>query len=119
MMLQSNVNTKVVKVQRIYFLISIGMVLVSGILFLLGYVFTQAIESAPVVILTFAGYFLYYHIAHFLFGLGSLIYYIRGIRKKLFQIKVFKTIAGILFTPVSAIILYAAILLLALSNCAG
>ncbi|HAX03919.1 MAG: hypothetical protein A2Y45_07630 [Tenericutes bacterium GWC2_34_14] len=118
-MLQSNGNTKVLKVQRIYFLISLGMILLSGILFVLGYVFTQAVESAPVVILTFAVYFLYYHIAHFLFGFGSLIYYIRGIRKKIFQINVFKTIAGILFTPVSAIILYAAILLLALSNCAG
>jgi hypothetical protein len=118
-MLQSNSNTSAAKVQRIYFIVSWSMVLISSVLFILGYSFTKAVQSAPRIILLFATYLLYYHLAHIIFGIGSLFYYIGLIRKKLISMKITKTIFGILFTPVSAIILYMAILLLALSNCSG
>jgi hypothetical protein len=118
-MIQSNSNTTAHKVQRIYFYVSIAMLLLSSALFGIGAIFAKAVTSAPKVILYFAAYLVYYHFAHLIFGIGSIFYYIRQIRKKLISIKIFKTIFGILITPVSAIILYAAVLLLALTNCSS
>lgn len=118
-MVQSKSNITEKKVQRIYFLISISMVLISILLFIIGALYAKAVTSAPKVILYFALYFIYYHIAHLVFGLGSLLYYIRKIHKKLISMRIFKTLLGILLTPVSAVILYAAILLLALTNCSS
>lgn len=118
-MLQSNINTTAHKVQRIYFYISIAMLLMSGALFGIGSLYAKAVSSAPKVILYFATYLVYYHFAHLIFGIGSIFYYIRKIRKKLISMKLYQTVVGILITPVSAIILYAAVLLLALTNCSS
>ena len=117
MMSQPNVITKTHKVQKIYFLISLGMVVLSGLLFFIGSLYAKTVRNAPMVILYFATYFFYYHVLHIVFGIGSIFYYISQIRKKILKIKFFKTIIGILLTPVSAVICYAAILLLALTNC--
>ncbi len=117
--LHPNVNTKVQKVQNIYFILSITMIALSLLLFGIGAMYANMVESTPIIILMFATYFLYYHVVHLLFGFGTMVYYIRGVKKKLFSIKIYKTIAGILFTPISAIVLYAAILLIALTNCSG
>ncbi|MDY0074977.1 MAG: hypothetical protein RBR75_03720 [Acholeplasmataceae bacterium] len=93
------------------------MVIASGLLFVIGYISAKMVTQAPLFLLGFATTFLYYHIAHFIFGFGSLIYYVSKIRKKLLSINVVRTIVGIVLTPISAIILYAAILLIALTNC--
>lgn len=118
-MSQPNVITNAHKVQKIYFLVSLGMVVLSGLLFFIGSLYAQAIQSAPMVILYFTTYFFYYHFLHIVFGIGSIFYYINQVRKKLLKIKIFKTVIGILFTPVSAVICYSAILLLALTNCSS
>lgn len=110
---------KIQKVQQIYFKISLFLIPLSIVLYTIGVIFARAVTATPGFVIYIATYMFYYHIAHFLFGFFSLFYYIHQIRKKVVKMKLYKTIFGILMTPVSAVILYAAILLIALTQCAA
>ncbi len=110
---------KIIKVQQIYFYISLALIPVSIVLYTIGAIFARAVTATPGFVIYIATYMFYYHIAHFLFGFFSIFYYIRQIRKKVVKMKIYKTIVGILITPISAVVLYAAILLIALTQCAA
>ncbi len=117
MMIQPNGNTKALKFQKIYLLISFGMLILSIFLFSLGVFYAQTPYVTPAVVLDFASYVTTYHYIHLGLGLILLIYVIREIKKKLLKMRVWKTIIGILLTPMSGIVLFAAIILLGLSSC--
>lgn len=105
------------KFQKVYFIVSMCMFFFSGILFLLGTIYAKTVNNAPMVIVTFTSYFFYYHFLHLMIGIASIFYYTSRILKKLLSIRLLKTIIGIILTPISGIICYAALLLLALTNC--
>ncbi|RJX27406.1 MAG: hypothetical protein C4537_00785 [Acholeplasma sp.] len=110
---------KIQKVQQIYFKISLFLIPISIVLYTIGAIFARAVTATPGFVIYIATYLFYYHIAHFLFGFVSLFYYIHQIRKKVVKMKLYKTLVGIILTPMSAIILYVAILLIALTQCAA
>lgn len=107
------------RLQNMYFYTSIGMIGFSILLFLLGILFTRTATPAPETIVSLAVIYLQYHYAHVLIGIGLLIFY--QIKKKQyhFKFKVLKTILGILFSPISYVILATATLLLGLPSCAS
>jgi hypothetical protein len=107
------------KIQNIYFYVSLGMLLLSTLLFMSGYVLTQNVVAAPDALINFAVIYFNYHYIHFIAGFGLLIYYHIEKKKHQFEMKVVKTLLGIFTTPFSYIILLIGILLLGLSSCAG
>jgi len=107
------------KVQHYYFLATIIMVLLSILSYALGAIFVQSVTAAPEIFITLAVVLLYYHIPHFLFGIGCLIYYFRKVRSVVQKSKVYQTVIGILISPISIVVCYIGILLLGLSSCAG
>lgn len=117
MMSQPNVNTKAPELQKIYLLISLGMLVLSIFMFGLGVFYAQTPYVTPAVVLDFASYVTTYHYIHLGLGLVLLIYVMREIKKKLLKMRVWKTIIGILLTPISGIVLFAAVILLGLSSC--
>lgn len=110
---------KILNVQRIYFKISLYLIPTSILFYIIGAVFARTITATPEVIFYVVTYLFYYHIAHFFFGFFSIFYYAYQIRKKIITMKLYKTIIGIVLTPISAIIMYAALLLMALTQCAA
>ena len=119
MMIRVELEEKSVRLQNIYFYASIGMTLLSILLFIAGYLFTQYVVAAPEALISFAVIYFNYHYLHLLIGFGLLIYYQIQKKKHVFKMNVIKTLLGILFTPMSYIILLVGILLLSLSSCAG
>lgn len=107
------------KIQNIYFYGSLLMILLSVVLFVLGYVLTQNVVAAPDALISFAIAYLYYHYAHVVIGIGLLIYFHIQKKKLVFKMSILKTVLGLLSTPFSYVILMIAILLLGLSSCAG
>jgi len=65
-------------------------------MFVLGMFFANQVSAAPEVLILLTVFFLYYHIAHIIYGLGSLIYYFRKIKNKIQNVKLVKTIVSIL-----------------------
>lgn len=117
-MSQPNVSTKAPEFQKIYFFISLGMLILSIFMFGLGVFYAQTPYVTPAAVIDFASYITTYHYIHLGAGLILLIYIIRENKKKLLKIRLWKTIIGIILTPVSGIILLAAVILLGLSSCA-
>jgi FtsH-binding integral membrane protein len=107
------------KIQNIYFYVSLGMLLLSTLLFMAGYVLTQNVIAAPDELISFSVIYFNYHYIHFIAGFGLLMYYHVQKKKHAFEMKVVKTLLGIFTTPFSYIILLIGILLLGLSSCAG
>jgi membrane protease YdiL (CAAX protease family) len=103
--------------KKIYEKITFFMIILSVILLILGYMFVQAITSAPVPIIYASLSVFYYHIAHFIIGLCLVMYYMIKVKKHFKNINIKKTILSIIFTPVSLIVAYIAVLLLSLSSC--
>lgn len=107
------------KIQNIYFYVSIGMIVLSLILFGLGIVFTQTTTPAPDAVINFAVIYMQYHYLHVVIGIGLLIYYTIQKKRYVFKMKIIKTILGLIFSPFSYMIIITAILLLGLSSCAS
>jgi hypothetical protein len=110
---------KFLKIQNYYFLATWIMLLLSLLMYGLGYIFVKSVTAAPEVFMSLATAVLFYHVPHFIFGIGSLIYYFRKVRKVIKNSKIYKTVIGILISPISVMICYVGILLLGLSSCAG
>ncbi len=51
-------------------------------MFVLDMFFANQVSAAPEVLIFLTVFLLYYHIAHIIYGLGSLIYYFRKIKIK-------------------------------------
>ncbi len=110
---------KFLTIQHYYFLATLAMVLLSALTYGLGVLFVKSVTAAPAIFLSLATVLLYYHIPHFIFGIGSFIYYLSKVKKVVKNSKIYKTILGILLSPISVIVCYIGILLLGLSSCAG
>ncbi len=103
---------------RIYFYISLGFLIFSVIAVTIGIIATQTNKDMfPVILIEFFRAAMLYQIAHFFIGIFLLIYYARLIKKKILNAKITKTIAGILFTPLSFFLFLTAGFLLVLSRC--
>lgn len=116
-----NENPKILKFKRfenVLFKVTLSILLLSVVLFVIGYALVKAVTPAPGVIIYLATVVLYYHFAHFFISLSTIIYYVTKIRKKIGNFKIFKSIASFIFTPVSFFIIYGAVFLLAISSCA-
>jgi len=111
--------TKFQVYQNIYFKISLGILALGAILFGIGWIFANHVDPAPAILILLAVFFMYYHIAHVLYGIGSLIYFISKIKNKIKDVKAVKTVIAILLSPISYIIFYAATILLAMTQCAS
>lgn len=107
------------RIQNIYFIVSITMVVLSIVLFILGYVLTQNVIAAPDQLINFAALLFNYHYLHVILGFGLLIYYQVQKKKHDFTMKILKTVLGLILSPFSYMILFIGILLLGLSSCAG
>ncbi len=107
------------KLENVYFKVTISILILSTILFIIGYILVQSVEPSPEVIIYLTSLILYYHFAHFIMGLSFATYYIAKIKNKLGKFKIIKTIASILLTPVSFIIIYTALFLLVISSCSN
>ncbi|PKK93839.1 MAG: hypothetical protein CVV61_02655 [Tenericutes bacterium HGW-Tenericutes-6] len=103
--------------EHVYFLISSMIFILSVIFLILGYIFVKMIESSPVILLYISTALLYYLLPHFMYGLFSFFYFQVKVKHKIVHSRAYKTFIGILTTPISAIILYTAILLLSFSQC--
>ncbi len=117
--MQNQQTSRFPKLQNIYFKVTFLMLVVGIALVVVSYLLVQAIVAAPTPLIYFSLYFLYYHAIHLAYGIFSLIYYFAKVKKKIGKSKIYKTILGILITPASAIIAYAAVFLLAVSSCAS
>ena len=118
MMSQPNVSTKAPEFQKIYFFISLGLLALSIIMFGLGVFYAQTPYVTPQAIIDFASYVTTYHYIHLGAGIILIIVVIRENKKKLLKTRVWKTIIGMILTPLSGVVLLAAVILLGLSSCA-
>lgn len=107
------------KIQDAYCYVNLAMLVLSILLFLLGIVFTQTSTPAPDILVNFAVIYMQYHYLHVLIGIGLLIYYYFQKKRYKFNMKIIKTVLTFIFSPVSYVIIIAAILLLGLSSCAS
>ncbi|MDX9691023.1 MAG: hypothetical protein RBT45_01120 [Acholeplasmataceae bacterium] len=110
--------TKFKKYQVLLFKGTVSILILSSLLAIIGYMLVKAVTPAPGVIIYLATIVLYYHFAHFIMSLSFVVYYMAKIRNKLGKTKILKSIVSILFTPVSFLIIYFAVFLLAVSSCA-
>jgi FtsH-binding integral membrane protein len=104
-------------IQNIYFFFTVGLLLFGLVMFIFTAVNIQVGIINSVVIAEFSQIVLFYHLPHFIIGIVLLFVFINAIKKKLTEMKLYKTIAGIIFTPISGIIYLAVMLLAALSSC--
>jgi len=107
------------KLEILYFRVTLSILVLSTILLVIGYMLVQAVQPSPEVIVYLASLILYYHFAHFIMGLSFTTYYMTRIKNKLGKFKILRTLASVLLTPISFIVIYIAVFLLAVSSCAG
>ncbi|TNF09196.1 MAG: hypothetical protein EP317_01365 [Bacillota bacterium] len=107
------------KYQGLLFKITVSIFVISSALLILGYALVKAVTPAPSVIMYLATAVLYYHFAHFVLSISFVAYYVSQIKNKIGHVKILKSVVSIIFTPISFVIVYIAILLLAFSSCAG
>jgi hypothetical protein len=117
-----NEHPKIEKFKRLevlYYKMTLSILVLSTTLLIIGYILVKAVQPSPEVIVYLASLILYYHFAHFIMGLSFTTYYLTQIKNKLGKFKILKTITSILLTPISFIIIYIALFLLAVSSCTG
>lgn len=110
-------SSRFVKYQSLYLRLHLVITIMSIILLALGYVFVQMINSAPTILLYASTALLYYLIVHFSYGVFSLIYYLSKLKGSIKKMRIYQTVIALLTTPLVAIVLYIAILLLSFSQC--
>jgi hypothetical protein len=107
------------KMEKVYFRVTLSILVLSSTLLVIGYMLVQAVQPSPQVVVYLATLIFYYHFAHFIMGLSFFTYYMTKIRNKVGKFKILRTFFSILLTPISFIIMYTAVFLLAISSCAG
>ncbi len=114
-------SLKVTKIQNIYFKVSLSLLIFSVVLFILGVILMQFenVGESVLALARLGRFLMYYSIVNFFLGLILLIYILIQKKKKQIIVKIFKTILGIIFSPFSSVIYFAATLLLALSRCSS
>jgi hypothetical protein len=105
--------------QNLYFKVTWVLLMMSVALAVIGYFMVQAIVSAPLFLVQFTTFVLYYLVFHFFYGVLSLFYYLTKIKNKMKNLKIYKTLMGILISPISAFAAYIAVFLIAISACSA
>ncbi|MCR3905567.1 MAG: hypothetical protein NUK62_00870 [Tenericutes bacterium] len=103
--------------QNIYFKVTWVMIIISAILCGLVYLLLNISIPAPDILVNIVAIVFYYHFGHIAYGIISLIYYLIMLRKKIQNLKIYKTVIGILVTPFSFFAIYIALFLVVLSSC--
>lgn len=106
-------------IQSLYAKITLVILVLSIVLVILGYGFVKSITAAPKFIVDLAVVVFYYHIVHFFLGILLVFIYVIAIRRRIGKIRIMKVLGSILFTPISFILAYIAVFLLAVSSCSG
>lgn len=107
------------KIQNAFFITTLALIGLGIVLFFLGYLNSQSQDQIiPLAMFEVARILYYYHIVHFVAGIGILIFLIRKIKAGL-TIKIVKTILGLVFTPFSFMLMLTAMLLIGLSSCSS
>ena len=104
---------------KIYFKISWIMLLLSSFLLGLSYLFVKILFPAPTFVIAFTTIYLYFHAIHFLYGGFQFLRFFFVIKRKNPDLRVWRFGLGMLFSPISFLLLYIAIFLFALSSCAN
>ncbi len=105
------------KSEMLYFHLTWVMVIMSIILLAFGYIALKFTFPAPAIIVEGALILLYSHAIHFIYGIYRLFYFRIKIKRQKTDIKIFRSIISMLLSPISAIVLYTAIIMLAFSGC--
>jgi XapX domain-containing protein len=103
--------------QNIYFKITWMMIIISALIFGLVYLLINISIPAPNLLVNIVAVVFYYHFGHMAYGIISLIYYLIILRKKIQNLKIYKTLIAILITPFSFFAIYMALFLVVLSSC--
>lgn len=106
-------------IQSMYAKITLVIFVLSIVLAVMGYGFVKAMSAAPKFIVNLSVVVFYYHIVHFFLGVFIVLIYIIAIRRRIGRVRIMKVIASIFFTPISFILAYIAVFLLAVSSCGG
>lgn len=69
------VNNKFEVFQNVYFKVTLYMLGISALLLIFSVTLAFAVVAAPLLVLYFALFVMYYHLAHFGYGVMSLIYF--------------------------------------------
>lgn len=115
--MNENIQKRAKFIQNIYFIVTLVILLIAVFSLLYGIVESKALQGVPVTFLEFLRVLLYYHVLHFVVGIGLLISYLKKKRKKIIELKLIKLIIGIVISPISLFILMAGFLLLGLLSC--
>ncbi|HOW38395.1 MAG TPA: hypothetical protein P5154_02605 [Candidatus Izemoplasmatales bacterium] len=94
------------------------MTLVSMVLMGLSMLAVYTVTPAPAFVIVFVSYYLYYHVAPFLFGIFRIGKFITGFHSKYPETTIRRSVLSMLLTPISAGFVYVAFIFFALSSCA-
>ncbi|MDO9629964.1 MAG: hypothetical protein Q7I99_08700 [Acholeplasmataceae bacterium] len=117
--MQNQQTSRFPKFQNLFFKITWILLILSVVLFGIGYLLVQVVVAAPMILTQFAMFVLYYHAFHFLCGIFGLFYYLIKVDKKMTKTKIYKTLIGIVVSPFSAFAAYMAVFLLVVSSCSS
>jgi hypothetical protein len=106
-----------IKRQNLYFKLSVIMGIVSILLTIVAIIYYLRGENSPDIVFYTAMVVFIYHVPHLVYGIIALIFYFTKIKKQLLEIKPLKTILGLIFSPISGLIILIAVILLMLSRC--
>jgi hypothetical protein len=95
------------------------MITITVILFAVGLYAVKMIVAVPAAIIEASAMFLYVNLAHFIYGIGRIIYYVSKIRPLGEKVSIKRSFISIILSPVNALILYIALIFIALSSCAA
>ncbi len=105
------------KGEKLYLRITIALVAITLAFLILGLSAVKAIVAIPAAIVEIATYLLYFNVGHLVYGFIRIFYYFFKIRPTHQEVSLKYTIISMIFSPVNMIILYTAILLMALTGC--
>jgi hypothetical protein len=95
------------------------MITITVILFAVGLYAVKMVVAIPAAIIEASAMFLYVNFAHFFYGIGRIIYYTSKIRPHGEKVSLKRSVISIILSPINALILYIAVIFIALSSCAA
>ncbi len=108
-----------VLIQDIYFYVSLGLLVFGFLIFVWGIINSKALQAIPEAVFDIIRLVMFYHLPHIVFGIIFLISLVKKVKNKVVETKVIKTVLGIVFSPISFMILFAGFLLLGFTSCAA
>lgn len=101
------------------FRITISIVLLTGLLFFYSITMVKSVIAVPAVIVELSTYFLYFNVGYFVFSVGRIIYFFSKIKPISREATIRRSVFAVLISPINIIVIYFAILFMALTSCAA